>query len=148
MGFFDQIGNTLSLLTNTETGTKKSNNAQLGLLNTSLSADVPINVDARTSSYAPVNTDSRQYVYTDQRQISLIYDSPNATLTSKKADSASATNRPAVTSSPSTSGADVPIQVPVNFGLPSFSGVGSWLLLGGAVVGGYFLIKTASGGKK
>lgn len=152
MGLFDSIGNTLKLLspTNVETDTKKTARAQLGLLNTNFDAEIPINtnVDARTSADNRVYSDARQYQYTNAPQISLIYDSPNSTLTSKKSDKVSASNEPSVDSRPSTTGADVPVSIPVSLSPKLGGGSSTLLLLIGVGVGGYFLLKGGKEAKK
>ena len=118
----------------------------LGLVNTQtdFKADVPINVDAPTTNtsrvYAP--TDARSWGYTDARQISIISRSPNASQTAKKKDKVSQEgSTPQQSISPRQSGSTVPVEAPISVPTPSVGGgLSTWLIVGGVVVGGYYLL--------
>jgi hypothetical protein len=136
--FFKNIANTFQ----SKKSASASSNAianQFGLGNIASDIDVPINtnvnVDARTRNFS----DSRQFV--DARQISIISESPNSTLTTKKSDSINKSD--AIDQAGGTTPISVTPTVPVDLGLqvPSFSGLSNILLLGGLGVGGFFLIK-------
>lgn len=137
MELFNRFKNRQKFISKKSDSSLKVNNSGtrqgiFGLGNAIINADVPINVNAPTTN----NSISRNI--TDARQISIIYDSPNSKLSSKKADKIEQS------SVPTQSGATVPVDVPIGLGL----GSGSNLLIAGVVIGGAYLLLRKKGDKK
>ena len=109
---------------------------QSGLLNYDLNADLDLSTRntkksiSTQTTYAPVTTN------TDSRSMSLIYNSPNSSITAKKEGTVGVSPNFSQSNAPDLSGSQSGAKVD--------SGLGTILLIGGAVAVAIFMI----GGKK
>lgn len=150
MGLFDRNQSTSSvgdimqrLFTNQEQGTKKT--GQLGLFNTALDANIPVdvNVSSPTTNDSRINFSAPQTQKVFSPQYNIITGSPNAVQTTTKKDAVSADNTPEVTSQPRQAGAQIPVEIPLSVG--NSSSLLPFLLLGGAGFGLYLIAKKKVG---